>query len=244
MSSDYTKQRPSTIQKMFGSIAGSYDKTNAVLSFSMHNLWNKELVNNLVSESPLDWVDLCAGTGEIAFRAIQKSPNIQSMSLIDFCPEMLEIAKQKPKPTNTTSLSFIQADVQQLPLNNEVADRVSIAYGIRNVKSPLKCIQEIHRILKPGGVVGILELTRPSNTILKNLHKFYLQYGLPYLGKWLTSNKDAYNYLCNSIQHFTDPATISENLKSAGFQHIQQIPLLFGTATIIKAQKEAGNGLG
>jgi demethylmenaquinone methyltransferase/2-methoxy-6-polyprenyl-1,4-benzoquinol methylase len=112
-----------------------------------------------------------------------------------------------------------------------------MAYGIRNVQDPKSCIHEVARLLKPGGRLGILELTRPSFPLLRLGHQFYLKTIIPFFGKWLTDNEDAYRYLCRSIQTFIEPQEIEKLLIEARFQKTKRIPLTGGIATLIVGTK-------
>jgi demethylmenaquinone methyltransferase / 2-methoxy-6-polyprenyl-1,4-benzoquinol methylase len=228
----YSKENPSTIQAMFGSIASQYDKTNAVLSFGLNSLWNRKLALSLHSTL---FADLCCGTGAIAFRQLRGVDESCTGYLIDFCPEMLAYAQARAERMNMMqhSLKYIQADVQEIPLPNQCITSATMAYGIRNVKEPLRCLREVHRLLKPGGRFGILELTEPSNPLLRFGHRLYLKTMLPVLGKLLTSNQEAYSYLCNSIQSFIKPQELAKLMGEAGFVDIEVKPLHGGIATLI-----------
>jgi demethylmenaquinone methyltransferase / 2-methoxy-6-polyprenyl-1,4-benzoquinol methylase len=236
----YDKNNPPSIQEMFSAIAQQYDKTNAVVSFQMHRFWNKVLVNSTIGSTPSNEIlDLCCGTGEIAFTFLKKKSEPQKAHLLDFCPEMLECAKEKAKKISIShhSINYIQADAENIPLLDSTIDFVTIAYGIRNIKNPANCIREVYRVLKPGGTFGILELTMPKNPLLKYGHQFYLSRILPVLGKMLTSNEKAYAYLCQSIQNFTKPKDLEVILSENGFKETKQIPLLGGIATILVSVK-------
>lgn len=236
----YNKNDPETIQRMFGSIANQYDRTNAVLSFQMHRYWNEQLVKKVIKSSDSEiLLDLCCGTGEIAFSYLKSSKLSREAYLVDFCDEMLNCAKSKAYklPLSHHKIHYIQADVQKLPLADLSADCATIAYGIRNVKNPAKCISEVYRILKPGSNFGILELTKPKNRILRMGHSFYLKTILPILGKALTSNQQAYQYLCNSIHTFIEPKDLQFLLLQAGFKEVEINPMCGGIATIISAKK-------
>jgi len=237
---NYHKNNPESIQRMFGSIAKKYDKANAILSMQLHKRWNAELVRQIVqNQNPITLLDLCCGTGDIAFSFLKKSASPKSAILLDFCPEMLECAKDKAERLNLKGhqIKYIQADVHNIPLDNNQVYIASMAYGIRNVKDPLKCFQEVHRILKPGGIFGILELTQPSNSIIRFGHSIYLRSILPLLGKWITSNQEAYQYLCSSIHHFASPTHLEHQLITAGFKHTTKKSLTCGIATIVLASK-------
>lgn len=237
----YRKDSPATIQSMFNSIAKRYDFTNAVLSFFLHRYWNKTLIRFVkqTSSSPV-LLDLCSGTGDIAFAYLKEVTSPCQAYLIDFSHEMLEHAKQKANQLNFSSsqhLSFIEADVQHIPLPNQIGNCATMAYGIRNVQNPALCIQEVSRLLKPGSCFGILELTRPHMRLLRWGHEFYLRRILPFLGKRLTDNEQAYQYLCKSIQSFVAPEDLQKLLLENGFQNTKIQPLAGGIATIIVGYK-------
>lgn len=238
---NYNKNDPASIQNMFGSIAKHYDQMNAILSFQMHKRWNAELVRQIQSQSAGGLLlDLCCGTGEIGFTYLAHSQYKSKIYMLDFCNEMLQCAKEKGdrlKMPFQHEISYIQADAQAIPLASNSVDNTTIAYGIRNIKDPRICAQEVLRTLRPGGMFGILELTQPSNTLLRASHKIYLKTILPMLGKILTSNQEAYRYLCNSINAFIQPSELENILKQIGFEQTRCQPLMGGIATIILGKK-------
>lgn len=241
MKHKYNKNDPASIQNMFGSIAKHYDRMNAILSFQMHKRWNAELVRQIQTQSSGTLLlDLCCGTGEIGFIYLAQSTHKSKVYMLDFCKEMLQCAKEKEgrlKMPLMHEISYIQADAQALPLPDNSIDNATIAYGIRNIKNPAICAQEVFRTLRPGGMFGILELTQPSNIFLRGSHQIYLKTILPLLGKIITSNEDAYRYLCNSINAFIQPSELERILQQTGFQDTRCIPLMGGIATIILAKK-------
>lgn len=238
----YRKDSPESIQAMFNQIAKRYDRTNAVLSFSLHKKWNRTLVHHIqqcASTQPI-LLDLCAGTGDIAFNFLRTAKSPCQAYLIDFSSEMLEYAKHKAtrfSSSNPHQLVYLEADVQQLPLPTELADCATMAYGIRNVQNPARCIRDVFRVLKPGGCFGILELTRPSSRFLRLGHQLYLRTLMPMLGKCLTNNQQAYQYLCQSIQTFIAPEELENLLNCNGFIHTKRYPLAGGIATILIGHK-------
>lgn len=239
MSTPYNKEKPETIQEMFGSIAQGYDRANAVLSFQMHKLWNRKLVQAVTKDLPHTLLDLCCGTGDIAFDYLRREKEPRKVLMLDFCPELLEIAKKKAQTYQLQrhTIEYIQADAQALPLPDASIPSATMAYGIRNIQDPLKSIKEVHRVLQPGGIFGILELTQPQNRFVRWGHKTYLSTCLPLLGKLVTQNQHAYEYLCNSIQNFIPPDHLESLLKSAGFAHTSRRSLFLGTATLFLARK-------
>ncbi|MEM1282361.1 MAG: bifunctional demethylmenaquinone methyltransferase/2-methoxy-6-polyprenyl-1,4-benzoquinol methylase UbiE [Chlamydiota bacterium] len=233
----YDKQQPETIQEMFGSIAKRYDRANAVLSFNLHKYWNKQLVKHAVAHAPGDrYLDLCSGTGDIAFAIASQAPESSKICLLDFCGEMLEVAQLK-EPKSQHEFSYLQGDAQQLPFDNDSFDSITISYGIRNVKSPQRCIKECKRVLSKGGNLAVLELTRPSHPVMKFGHQCYLKGILPIIGKFVTDNQQAYEYLCSSIHHFTAPVELAQLMKDEGFSNVTITPLTGGIATLVTASQ-------
>lgn len=236
----YTQQKPTSIQDMFGSIAQNYDKTNQVISFRFNQRWNKLLIEAVKLEhQPKVLLDLCAGTGEVAYGWLRNQSEPSKAILLDFCQEMLDIAKSKAQKIDLGKhqVDYIQADAQQIPLPDECVDCVTIAYGIRNVKEPRLCSHEVLRVLRPGGKFAILELTQPQNSFLRMAHGFYMQKVMPFLGGLLTANGEAYRYLCNSVQGFVKPKELEQVLRHAGFKQITSRPLMGGIATLFVAEK-------
>lgn len=237
----YSKEKPSTIQEMFGSIAKDYDKTNSVLSFGLNKRWNRELVKSVSKDSPSIFLDLCSGSGEIAFSFMDKFPNTpKTVYLLDFCQELLACAKEKnlKRGNNPHFVTYLQADAEKIPLLDQSVDSIAVAYGIRNIRSLDNCFKEAYRVLKPGGTFGILELTEPPSKILKPFHNFYLKWILPYVGGALTKNLKAYSYLHSSIKNFMKPSEIKELLVSKGFNKVEIKPLMGGIATLLIAEKD------
>lgn len=235
----YQKSAPESIQAMFASIAKEYDRANTTFSFGLHKRWNQKLISTLgdtIGEIPL-LLDLCAGTGEIGLEFLAKYPHSKAI-LLDFCPEMLAVAAAKGGHFGRNfqeRCTLIEGDAQKLPLQNSSIDGATIAYGIRNVKEPLKCFQEVARVLKPGGHFAILELTRPTSTLLRFMHKLYLKGVLPLLGKWVAKNIDAYRYLSKSVEDFTTPDELEKILIESGLRPVKRVALMGGLSTIFVA---------
>lgn len=234
----YTKSSPETIRRMFGTIAKQYDRTNAILSFSLHRLWNKALAKAIAEHRPRKILDLCCGTGEITLTLLKYTPDPTKVYLLDFCPEMLACAEERCSSISGHTLSFIEGDAQAIALDDGAVDAITVAYGIRNVQDPKKCFADAFRVLRSGGRFGILELTRPKYRILRWGHRLYLRLFLPILGKLATSNSDAYRYLCNSIEGFSDPEELKGVLSDVGFQKVRSRSLMGGIASLIIAEKK------
>lgn len=237
----YNKQDPETIQALFNDIAKNYDVGNAVLSLQLFRLWNRRLIREaLVKNAPKIYLDLCCGTGEIGLSYLERfAKTIPSKVIfLDFSHEMLECAKIKAKDMKCQAkLEFVEADAMALPLKDCSINCVTVAYGIRNIKDPQKCIQEVYRVLQKNGTFAILELTRPKNPLLRFGHQIYLKTFLPTVGRLLTSNKQAYQYLCDSIHTFIPPEVLQGMLLDSGFNRVTKTSLGGGIATLLIGHK-------
>lgn len=236
----YDKKNPKTIQSLFSSIAPQYDRANAIISLGFHQIWNKTLVKKVNEVTQIKTLlDLCSGTGEIAFNHLKKFKEPQTAHLLDFCGPMLKEAKSKAKKYSLDyhQIHYIEGDAQSLPFNDGSIDAVTVAYGVRNIEEPEKFAAEAFRVLRPGGCLGILELTRPSNPLLYQLHKAYLRTFLPILGKLAATNQEAYEYLSSSVNKFLSPTELAAILLNKGFSNIKIYPLTGGISTILIAMK-------
>ncbi|MCH9626681.1 MAG: Demethylmenaquinone methyltransferase [Chlamydiales bacterium] len=228
----YQKSAPESIQALFASIAENYDKANTTFSFGLHKKWNRKLIQAV--GKPRTLLDLCAGTGEIGFGYLAQNPHAEAI-LLDFCPEMLAVAKQKGSAFDGR-YTLIEGDAQKLPFEDQSVDGVTISYGIRNVREPMRCFQEVARVLRPQSRFAILELTRPRSPLLRASHRIYLKWILPLLGKIAAKNGEAYRYLSNSIEGFTSPHELENMLKKVGLKPVKRISLMGGLSTILVAE--------
>lgn len=179
-------------------------------------------------------LDLCAGTGEIALGYLARHADARAI-LVDFCPEMLAVAEQKGAPLRER-FTPLACDVEAIPLPSHSVDAVTIAYGVRNLAQPRRCFREGGRLLKPGGRLLILELTRPSSSLLATLHRLYLRYLLPLFGYGVTGQRQAYSYLSESISAFATPEEVEELLRQEGLTPIERKSFCAGAATLFIAR--------
>ncbi|WP_348663766.1 bifunctional demethylmenaquinone methyltransferase/2-methoxy-6-polyprenyl-1,4-benzoquinol methylase UbiE [Chlamydia vaughanii] len=215
------------LREMFDFLAPKYDKINSILSLGMHHLWNRKFSKMLGKSEQI--IDLCSGTGKVSYKYTRNYPGSQA-TLVDFSPVMLlEAKKRYPKAPFT----LVESDIVQLPIDSESQTLAAMAYGLRNLSDPKEALDEIYRILKKGGSLGILELTSPSNKHPMYLvHRFYLQFLIPRIGKHYSKNKDAYTYLSSSIRNLPKDQHLEHLFKEAKFHISKKRKLSFGVATI------------
>jgi len=196
-----TSPNPGEIQKMFASIAGGYDRANNLLSAGIHHLWRKRLVALSEARFGDHVLDCATGTGDLAIEFKKAVGDSGVVVGSDFCKEMLDFAPAKAEAAKL-EIRFELADVTQLPYGDELFDVASISFGIRNVGNPQKALQELHRVLKPGGKLMVLEFGQPKAPVLASLYRFYSERVLPRVGGWITGKQDAYKYLEKSSAKF------------------------------------------
>lgn len=225
---------------MFGSIAKNYDWANDFLSFGIRRYWNAFFVAKVFqNETQENILDLCSGSGDIAFRILKKSKRKQKIFLLDFCAQMLQIARQKAQicDPKEEQIRIVQGDAMSLPFTARSFDLLTIAYGIRNVADLRTVFIECRRVLKGGASIAILELTRPKNRLFLGLYFLYLYLVFPLIARLFFWNRHAYRYLAESISDFQSVDSIQKLLRDLSFQEIEVVSLFAGIATIITAKK-------
>jgi demethylmenaquinone methyltransferase / 2-methoxy-6-polyprenyl-1,4-benzoquinol methylase len=227
------------VQRMFGEIAPHYDRMNHLLSLNIDKYWRSWTVRKLAPQPGDAILDVCTGTGDLAI-ALQRATGGQSEVIgADFCPEMLEIGRRKQAAAKIGSeLSFVQADAQNLPFDDDRFAIVSVAFGLRNVADTGRGLAEMARVCRPGGQVAVLEFSTPRRQPLRAGYLFYFRHILPRLGQLLARNKsDAYGYLPASVGQFPDGEALAERMRGVGLRNVKYWPLTFGVATLYIGRK-------
>ena len=193
-------RNPEKIRSMFSKVAGKYDLANSVLSMGIHHIWRKQIVSWSEANNGMSELDCATGTGDLAIE-FKKAVGTGNVVGTDFCAEMLEPAPAKAA-AKKMDISFQQADVTELPFENEQFDISSISFGIRNVGNPIQGLKELARVVKPGGKVMVLEFGQPKNKAFAGVYNFYSQNILPKIGGLITGEQGAYKYLQDSSAEF------------------------------------------
>ncbi len=219
------------VRQMFGEIAPQYDRMNHLLSMNVDRYWRFRAVRKLAPQPGDHVLDVCTGTGDLAF-AFEKYGNGRlKIEATDFCPEMLEVANQKKK--DSSHINFSEADAQNLPFEDSQFEIVTVAFGLRNVADTDRGLAELARVCKPGGKVGILEFSTPRRWPIRPAYQWYFKNILPRIGQRFASNKSqAYDYLPSSVGEFPAYEELAARIKSAGMTRVKFFPLTFGIATL------------
>lgn len=220
---------------MFSAIAGSYDLNNRVHSLGRDQAWRRAAVK-AATVRPGDVVlDVACGTGDLT-EAFARTP-AGSVLGVDFTFNMLQHAQRK-REARQADVAYALGDAQQLPAADGSADVVSIAFGIRNVASPQRAIDEFHRVLKPGGRLVILEFSLPRNPILRWGYNLYFRQVLPRTASLIARDRSgAYRYLPQSVNTFIDRPRLMAMMSDAGFVEVTARPLTFGIAVAYRGVK-------
>jgi demethylmenaquinone methyltransferase / 2-methoxy-6-polyprenyl-1,4-benzoquinol methylase len=181
------------VRQMFSSIATRYDVTNEILSFGIHRLWRRSAVRLSGAREGHAILDCATGTGDLALVFKRKVGASGRVMGTDFCKEMLDNAPAKAA-REELQVEFQVADAMALPFADDSFDVASIAFGIRNVDDPVKCLKEMARVVRPGGRVVVLEFGQPTG-FFGGLFRFYSKVIMPAIGGLLTGNRAAYEYL-------------------------------------------------
>lgn len=221
---------------MFSRIAAKYDLANRALSMGIDCLWRDRLVDEVWLRNPGIVTDLATGSGDVAFALRSELSDTIRIDGLDFCEPMLDEARKKQEKAGVENMSFAFGDILSLPLANASTDAITIAFGYRNLANRHAGLVEMQRILKPKtGHLFILEFSQPL-ALVRPFYYFYLKTILPNIAGALTGDKDAYEYLSDSIEAFPTKEGVSEELRQAGFSNIQAIPLTFGSVALHIAQ--------
>lgn len=224
------------VAKMFNTIAPRYDLLNRLLSFGIDRIWRKKLVKAVRAQKPSNIVDLATGTGDVAM-ALTKIQDVPITGL-DIAKDMLALAKRKSRNHNLQDrIEWIHGDGEHLPFDDNSYDSATIAFGIRNYENLEKGLEEMLRILTPAGQVYILEFSKPSGGLFKQLFRFYFKFILPGIGRLISRDPSAYTYLPESVDAFPDGEDFLTIMRSAGFTSTTAKPLTFGVATLYNGQK-------
>ncbi len=226
-----------TITEMFNQIAPRYDCVNRILSGGFDRYWRWKLAASLPSSPKLHILDCATGTGDQLLSCFKHAPHLHQAIGIDLAENMLKIGKTKLKRYQHAT-TLLQASATEIPFLDSTFDCVTISFGIRNIGEPLLALQEMHRVIRPGGRLLVLEFSTPTLPLLRKGYLFYLNKFLPSIGKFFSSHPDAYSYLAKTIQTFPQGEAFSQLMQESGFRDIKIRPLTLGIVTLYSADKK------
>jgi len=218
------------IQKMFAGISHRYDFLNSLLSLRRDKYWRTFAAEKLPSGLILD---VCSGTGDVAIEVSKRSDVIAS----DFCAEMLKICALKITKRNIKNIYCIQNDAENLSFKDISFDGAIVAFGIRNVADIKKALSEMHRVVRNGGRIVVLEFSSPQNRFFRSMYYIYFQKLLPVVGSLISKKTGPYSYLPSSVMAFPKREEFVELMKVSGMMDIRYYDLTFGIVTVYVGSK-------
>jgi demethylmenaquinone methyltransferase/2-methoxy-6-polyprenyl-1,4-benzoquinol methylase len=226
------EDKRAAVESMFDSIAWRYDFLNHFLSFNIDRSWRRKAIKIIsVSYKSPNIIDVATGTADLAIAAMKLNPS--KISGIDISRKMLEIGNEKIlRKGYSGKIELIYGDSENIPFDESVFDVAMVAFGVRNFSDPLKGLSEMRRVIREGGMIMVLEFSKPSVFPFKHLYNFYFRNILPLFGRFFSKDKAAYNYLPDSVMKFPDNEEFLKLLVQAGYNNTRQLKLTGGVASI------------
>lgn len=230
------KERQGMVNNVFDSVADKYDLMNDLMSFGLHRLWKVRLMEHIDISNNYSLLDLAAGSGDISFSYLKKAADQSrkaSCVISDINPHMLQLAKDKAIDEGIKgNTDFAIVNAEKIPFSDNRFNFCTIGFGIRNVTNIQKALDEIYRVLKPGGKFICLEFSDVNNKILRDIYDKYSFHIIPKLGKIITGDEDSYEYLVESIRKFPDADSFKKMIENSGFQKVNYEKLTNGVVAI------------
>ncbi len=228
--------RATKVNDLFARIARRYDFLNDLQSFGLHRNWKRYVVKLAQIQSGDRALDLCCGTGDITFALAQRGADATGL---DFSPQMLEVAAQRfaRSKSKIKNLKFIQGDTQQLPFPENSFNVVTVGYGLRNLTSWERGVDEMFRVAKPGARLIVLDFGKPPNALWRTVYFTHLRLSVPLIGLLFCGNAQAYAYILESLKHYPAQLAVAEKMRALKLKNVRIINLLGGAMAINYGEK-------
>jgi demethylmenaquinone methyltransferase/2-methoxy-6-polyprenyl-1,4-benzoquinol methylase len=231
-------EKAERVAAVFDSVAEKYDLMNDLMSFGVHRLWKRFAISLCAVREGHNVLDLAGGTGDLAIAFAHKVGTSGHVVLADINSPMLEEGRHRVIDAGVMDrVSFVRADAEKLPFARDSFDRVSIAFGLRNVTDKSRALRSMFDALRPGGSLSILEFSRVHAGALKTAYDFYSFKALPALGRFVANDADSYRYLAESIRMHPDQATLKTMMEQAGFERCDYHNLSGGVVALHRGYK-------
>lgn len=234
----YTEEgsKKEQVAEMFNNISKRYDLLNHLLSLNIDKGWRKKVVSMVRAEQPQLVLDVATGTADLAI-ALAKGTQA-SITGADISEGMLEVGRSKVQKQGLAPRIVLElGDSEQLPYPDNTFDAITVAFGVRNFQTLRNGLSDMHRVLKPGGLLVVLEFSQPSRFPFKQLYWFYFKAILPTIGKLVSKDPRAYTYLPESVKAFPYGEAFVQELEAVAFEQATVRPVTFGIASIYGARK-------
>ncbi|MFN8698675.1 MAG: bifunctional demethylmenaquinone methyltransferase/2-methoxy-6-polyprenyl-1,4-benzoquinol methylase UbiE [Flavobacteriales bacterium] len=226
------------VEQMFDHIAHRYDFLNRLFSLRIDTLWRKRALRLIQSYTPADLLDVATGTADFAIAAAAMIPSLKHIKGVDLSEGMLSHGRIKVSDRQLEQrIELIKGDSEQLPFADDSFDAVTVAFGVRNFENLSQGLTEMHRVLRPGSPIVVLEFSKPQKFPVKQLFGFYFKRIMPVVGRVFSKDHRAYTYLPESVDQFPSGQAFLHILSSAGFREVYCIPLSGGITSIYTGVK-------
>jgi demethylmenaquinone methyltransferase/2-methoxy-6-polyprenyl-1,4-benzoquinol methylase len=224
------------VAKMFDNISGGYDGMNRVISFGIDVKWRKKVLKLVAAKNPETVLDIATGTGDLAI--LMAESGAKKITGIDISDGMLDIGRKKvARLLLNNHIELLKGDSEAIKADPDTFDAITVAFGVRNFENLELGLREIKRVLKPGGMLVVLEFSKPRSFPFKQLYNFYFKSILPGVGRMVSADKAAYTYLPASVEAFPDGNDFIQVLQRVGFNETQCRTLTFGISSIYTGTK-------
>jgi demethylmenaquinone methyltransferase/2-methoxy-6-polyprenyl-1,4-benzoquinol methylase len=233
---DQITSKKEQVATMFDNIAPKYDFLNQLLSLGIHKSWRKKAIQLLQEQKPKTVLDIATGTGDFAIEAMKLNP--EKVIGVDISEGMLKLGIEKIiKLGLQNKIELRLGDSESLPFSDNSFDAITVGFGVRNFENLEKGIVDIYRVLNTGGMLVVLEFSKPTKFPIKQVYNFYFRYITPFIGKIFSKDSSAYTYLPESVNAFPAGEEFLKVLRKAGFKETKAISLTFDIASIYIAKK-------
>ena len=225
------KSKKQEVAEMFDNISARYDFLNHFLSLGIDKIWRKKAINQLRSIPVKKIIDIATGTGDFAIAALKLNP--EEVIGLDISAGMLAVGEQKMIKNKVDSIIKMQlGDSENIPYDSNYFDALTVGFGVRNFENLELGLTEMLRVLKPGGKAVILEFSKPKRFPIKQIFGFYSRYFIPFFGKRISKDAQAYSYLPESVAAFPEGKDFEDILRKIGYKNIESTLVSGGIATI------------
>jgi len=222
------KEKTKLVQKDFSDVSKNYDLMNDVMSFGAHRIWKKIFIDIVNPTNTDKIIDIGSGSGDLVLEIQKKCFDVR-IDIVDLNQEMLNEGKKRIKKNK---VNFYQQNAEDLSFDDNIYDKYLISFCLRNITDINKSLREAYRILKPGAQYYCLEFSKPSSFFISKIYSSYKSKLIPFFGEIFSNNRDAYNYLNESIDMFPSQHELKKRIENAGFQSVKVINLFDGIVSI------------
>ena len=230
--------RAAKVNDLFAAIARRYDLLNDLQSFGLHRRWKRRVAELAAAETGARALDLCCGTGDIAFALAHRGAETIGL---DFSPQMLEVAAARSRKSEVGSRKrnpqFMQGDALQIPFPDNSFDIVTVGYGLRNLANWERGLDEMFRVARPGARIIVLDFGRPANALWRKIYFMHLKISVPFIGWMFCGNARAYAYILESLKHYPAQLAVAEKMRKLNLANVRIFGLLGGGMAINYGEK-------